>query len=68
MRVILYECSQRSLRWALLLPANASAPDWQGVEVTALRVYPCEAHGVAALSSLAAVLAAGNLPTHGPER
>jgi hypothetical protein len=52
MRVMLYECSQRSLRWGLLLPTDASAPNWQGVEVSALSVHACESDGVAALRRL----------------
>jgi hypothetical protein len=33
MRVTLFECRQRSLRWGLLLPADADAPEWAGIEL-----------------------------------
>jgi hypothetical protein len=66
MRVTLFECRQRSLRWGLLLPADMDAPDWGGIELRPLAVYPHEADGVAALRTLDAVLtrrapAAGSL-------
>jgi hypothetical protein len=61
MRVTLFECRQRSLRWGLLLPADVEKPDWKGIEVRALAVYPHEADGVAALRTLDAVLTADGL-------
>ena len=61
MRVTLFECRQRSLRWGLLLPADVDAPDWAGIELRPLAVYPHEADGVAALRTLDAVLAADGL-------
>lgn len=61
MRVTLFECRQRSLRWGLLLPADIDPPDWPGVELRSLAVYPREAEGVAALRTLDAVLIADGL-------
>jgi hypothetical protein len=61
MRVTLFECRQRSLRWGLLLPADMDAPDWGGIELRPLAVYPHEADGVAALRTLDAVLTADGL-------
>ena len=61
MRVTLFECRQRSLRWGLLLPAEMDAPDWGGIELRPLAVYPHEADGVAALRTLDAVLTADGL-------
>ena len=61
MRVTLFECRQRSLRWGLLLPADMDAPDWGGIELKPLAVYPHEADGVAALRTLDAVLTADGL-------
>jgi hypothetical protein len=61
MRVMLFECRQRSLRWGMLLPVEGNAPDWRGVEVRPLAVYPSEAEGVAALRTLDAVLIADGL-------
>jgi hypothetical protein len=52
MRVMLFECSQRSMRWGLLLPVEAGAPEWRGVDVRALAVYPREPEGVEALREL----------------
>jgi hypothetical protein len=56
MHVMLFECRQRSLRWGLLLPVEAGAPEWRGVDVRALNVYPREAEGVEALRELEATL------------
>ena len=61
MRVTLFECRQRSLRWGLLLPADMGTPDWGSIEVRALAVYPHEADGVAALRTLDAMLTAEGL-------
>jgi hypothetical protein len=61
MRVTLFECRQRSLRWGLLLPADMDVPDWGGIELRPLAVYPREAEGVAALRTLDAVLTADGL-------
>jgi hypothetical protein len=61
MRVTLFECRQRSLRWGMLLPADMDAPDWGGIELRPLAVYPHEADGVAALRTLDAVLTAEGL-------
>jgi hypothetical protein len=61
MRVTLFECRLRSLRWGLLLPADMDAPDWGGIELRPLAVYPHEADGVAALRTLDAVLTADGL-------
>ena len=58
MRVTLFECRRRSLRWGLLLPAEMDAPDWGGIELRPLAVYPHEAEGVPALPTLEAVLTA----------
>jgi hypothetical protein len=52
MRVMLFECRQRSVRWGLLLPVEAGAPEWRGVDVRALAVFPREAEGVDALREL----------------
>jgi hypothetical protein len=70
MQVMLFECRQRSLRWGLLLPVEAGAPEWRGVEVRALATYPREAEGVDALLELeascraAAVQHLTSLPNH----
>jgi hypothetical protein len=40
MRVTLFECRQRSLRWGLLLPADMDAPDWGGIELETARGLP----------------------------
>jgi hypothetical protein len=61
MRVTLFECRLRSLRWGLLLPAEMDAPEWGGIELRPLAVYPREADGVAALRTLDAVLLADGL-------
>jgi hypothetical protein len=61
MRVTLFECRRRSLRWGLLLPSEMDVPDWGGIELRPLAVYPHEAEGVAALRTLDAVLTADGL-------
>jgi hypothetical protein len=61
MRVTLFECRRRSLRWGLLLPAEIDVPDWGEIELRPLAVYPHEAEGVAALRTLDAVLTADGL-------
>lgn len=61
MRVTLFECRRRMLRWGLLLPVDVGTPEWRGVEMRPLAVYPHEADGVAALRTLDAVLIADGL-------
>jgi hypothetical protein len=61
MRVTLFECRRQSLRWGLLLPAEMDVPEWCGIELRPLAVYPHVAEGVAALRTLDAVLTADGL-------
>ena len=49
MQVMIFECRQRSLRWGLLLPVEAGAPEWRGMDVRALAVCPRETEGVEGL-------------------